>query len=52
MTTFSEIKTKAIAMNVSGAFKKADFQKQSFNSTRHFTVIQLTNRGVPKVEMF
>ena len=51
MTIFSEINTKAIAMNVSGACKKAGFQKHSFNSTRHFTAIQLTNRGVPKVEM-
>ena len=51
MTVFSEINTKAIAMNVSGACKKAGFQKHSFNSTRHFTAIQLTNRDVPKVEM-
>ena len=51
MTVFSEINTKAIAMNVSGACKIADFQKHSFNSTRHFTAIQLTNRGIPKVEM-
>ncbi|MDC0946584.1 hypothetical protein OAS18_03600 [Nitrospinaceae bacterium] len=52
MTIFTEINTKAIAINVSGAYKKAGFQKQSFNSTRHFMAIQLTNRGVPKVEMF
>jgi hypothetical protein len=51
MTTFSEINTKAIAMNVSEACKKADFQKHSFNSTRHFAAIQLTNLRVPKVEM-
>jgi integrase len=44
---FPEVSTKAVTTNVLRACKKADFEKHSFKSSRHFAATQLTNKGIP-----